>query len=61
MTYFAGGEKNVGLRLFADLMRVCPKLYLIMAEENSDGRRTDPSSDTDTSGASDTSDSGADA
>jgi len=38
MTYFAGGEKNVGLRLFADLMRVCPNLYLTMAQEHYDGR-----------------------
>jgi hypothetical protein len=40
MSYFAGGEKNVGLRLFADLMRVCPNLYLIMAKEHENVERS---------------------
>jgi hypothetical protein len=34
MTYFHEGERNVGLRLLAQLQRVCPDLYAIMTQEN---------------------------
>jgi len=34
MTYFHEGERNVGLRLLAQLQRVCPKHYATMTEEN---------------------------
>lgn len=37
MTYFHEGERNVGLRLLAQLHRACPDLYAKMTEENSDG------------------------
>lgn len=34
MTYFCEGERNVGLRLLAQLQRVCPELYATMTKEN---------------------------
>ena len=34
MTYFNEGERNVGLRLLAQLQRVCPNHYATMTEEN---------------------------
>lgn len=37
MSYFAGGKQNVGLQLIAEIHRVCPAQYAIMAKENSDG------------------------
>ena len=33
-TYFAGGERNVGLRLLANVMRLCPREYVLAMEEN---------------------------
>jgi hypothetical protein len=33
-TYFAGGERNVGLRLLANVMRLCSKEYVLAMEEN---------------------------
>lgn len=32
-TAFHEGQRNIGLALFADLHRVCPDLYTIMADE----------------------------
>ena len=32
-TYFAEGERNVGLRLLTDLMSYCPELYLQMLQD----------------------------
>lgn len=34
MTYFNEGERNVGLRLLAQLRRACPEFHAIMTEEN---------------------------
>ncbi len=34
MTYFCEGERNVGLRLLAQLQRACPELYATMTKEN---------------------------
>lgn len=34
MTYFHEGERNVGLRLLAQLQRACPELYATMTKEN---------------------------
>lgn len=34
MTYFCEGERNVGLRLLAQLHRACPDLYTTMTKEN---------------------------
>jgi hypothetical protein len=34
MTYFNEGERNVGLRLLAQLQRACPDLYALMTKEN---------------------------
>ena len=34
MTYFLEGERNVGLRLLAQLQRACPELYATMSQEN---------------------------
>ena len=34
MTYFNEGERNVGLRLLAQLQRACPDLYFLMSKEN---------------------------
>ncbi|MBX3502803.1 MAG: hypothetical protein KF889_25440 [Alphaproteobacteria bacterium] len=36
MTYFHEGERNVGLRLLAQLQRVCPDHFKTMTEENAD-------------------------
>lgn len=50
-TYFAGGERNVGLRLLANVMRLCPREYVLAMEENTKLEQADgrPSiSDTDT-------------
>lgn len=33
-TYFAAGERNVGLRLLADVMRLSPREYVLAMEEN---------------------------
>lgn len=33
-TYFAAGERNIGLRLLADIMRLCPREYVLAMEEN---------------------------
>lgn len=44
LTYFADGERNVGLRLQAELLAADPRLYFLMlqeAMEKQDGRRTD--------------------
>lgn len=38
MTYFHEGERNVGLRLLAQLQRTCPDLYATMTKENTDER-----------------------
>lgn len=35
MTYFLEGERNVGLRLLAQLQRACREHYTTMTEENS--------------------------
>jgi hypothetical protein len=34
MTYFREGERNVGLRLLAQLQRACPEHYTTMTQEN---------------------------
>jgi len=34
MTYFCEGERNVGLRLLAQLQRACPDHYATMTKEN---------------------------
>lgn len=33
-TYFKEGERNVGLRLYADMMAASPDSYLLMIKEN---------------------------
>lgn len=41
-TTFREGERNVGLRLLAEINTHCPELYALMAQERkNDGRRTD--------------------
>lgn len=42
MSYFAGGEQNVGLRILAELVRVCPDLYTQMMMEHSREYYTQP-------------------
>ena len=32
-TYFREGERNIGLMLFADVHRLCPRQYPLMAQE----------------------------
>lgn len=34
ITYLLGGERNVGIRLLGDLLRVCPEEYKLMVQEN---------------------------
>jgi hypothetical protein len=34
LSYFAGGEQNVGFRVLAQIMRACPQQYLRMVQEN---------------------------
>jgi hypothetical protein len=51
-TYFSEGERNIGLRLLMDIMRLAPREYILSMEENSkveleDGRRTRRSRDGD--------------
>jgi hypothetical protein len=60
-TYYAGGERNVGLRLLATIMRVAPREYVLAMEENtklekdSGGSSNDPNGNTygDTPGSTD--------
>lgn len=33
-TYFAAGERNIGLKLLADVQRLCPREYVLAMEEN---------------------------
>ncbi|MGP9420079.1 Bbp19 family protein [Ewingella sp. AOP9-I1-14] len=32
-TNFNEGQRNAGLRVFSDIMRVCPDMWLVMAKE----------------------------
>lgn len=32
-TNFNEGQRNAGLRIFSDIMRVCPDMWLVMAKE----------------------------
>ena len=53
---FNEGERNIGLQLMAELMRVCPGQYTTMARENGESdergsdKRRDPSSRADIDG-----------
>jgi hypothetical protein len=38
-TAFAEGERNVGLKLLADIMRVCPQQYILMVQERNERDR----------------------
>jgi hypothetical protein len=49
-TYFAAGERNIGLKLLADVQRLCPREYVLAMEENTkkeltDGQRTSTGGD----------------
>jgi hypothetical protein len=60
-TYFALGERNVGIQLLADVMRLCPREYVLAMEENTklekdSGKRTRTSSDGDSDDGGDTAD-----
>jgi len=54
-TYFAAGERNIGLKLLADVQRLCPKEYVLAMEENTkleqdNGRRSRTGPDSDDGG-----------
>lgn len=57
-TYFLAGERNVGLKLLADVMRLCPREYVLAMSENTKlekdnarpNSRTDPDSGSSESG-----------
>jgi hypothetical protein len=36
---FLEGQRNIGLRLFSEIMRACPEQYVQMMRDREDGRR----------------------
>ena len=39
--HFNAGQRNVGLRMFAEIQSVCPELYAVMTKEQQEQERKD--------------------